>query len=434
VVFRGTTASLQWEQNLSQNWTLRVQHQRQNLKNDDRIAFPFGCFDAARDTYYADRYCPDGSADLYDFRSDNERRNTQATQIKLNGNTQWGAWQHRISAQAMRSSHKARFQDQAYNAVGTVNIYAPRSVAADPTLTDVNTNRDESSREFALTDAANIGNFTAWLGVRHTQLNRSSVRTDGSRPLRYEQNITTPWLAASYQFTPELMAYASFGQGAETDAAPNRARYTNRGQVLATLKSQQSEFGVKHASTSTQWSMALFRIKRPVAADIGTCSGTADCTRQFDGSQDHTGVELTWAQRLNSQWQARTSASFIHAKRSGSAQTGINGLSPTNVPRYVLLAGADWQIKSGLKATVDFSAQGERFVLPDNSLKLPAWQRVDVRVEHRHRLGGQTLNWTAGIDNLLDQRRFQESPYQFGHSYLFTAAPRSLRLNMALAW
>jgi iron complex outermembrane receptor protein len=39
----------------------------QDLRTDDRIAFPFGCADAASGTYYADRYCPDGSFDLQDW-------------------------------------------------------------------------------------------------------------------------------------------------------------------------------------------------------------------------------------------------------------------------------------------------------------------------------------------------------------------------------
>jgi hypothetical protein len=60
----------------------------QRLKTDDRIAFPFGCFDpepAPDGTYYPDRYCPNGNFDLYDYRSENEQRRTGVLDLSLHG-------------------------------------------------------------------------------------------------------------------------------------------------------------------------------------------------------------------------------------------------------------------------------------------------------------------------------------------------------------
>ena len=34
------------------------------------------------------------------------------------------------------------------------------------------------------------------------------------------------------------------------------------------------------------------------------------------------------------------------------------------------------------------------------------------------------------IDNLFDQRAWRESPYQFGHAYLFPLQPRTLRVSL----
>ena len=45
-------------------------------------------------------------------------------------------------------------------------------------------------------------------------------------------------------------------------------------------------------------------------------------------------------------------------------------------------------------------------------------------------MGSSNLVWRAGVDNLTDRRAWRESPYQFGHAYLFPLAPRTLRLSV----
>ena len=102
----GDTASLRWRQRLSADWQFTAHAATQRLRSDDRVAFPFGCYDAAADVYYADRYCPDGSFDLYDFRSDNERRRTDALDLQLAGALRTGAIAHELVAgvQASRRS------------------------------------------------------------------------------------------------------------------------------------------------------------------------------------------------------------------------------------------------------------------------------------------------------------------------------------------
>jgi iron complex outermembrane recepter protein len=93
-VFEGTTASLRWRQRLSDRWAFSAHGATQRLRNEDRVAFPFGCYDAAADLYYADRYCPDGGFDLYDFRSEGERRRVDALDLQLAGQARTGAVTH----------------------------------------------------------------------------------------------------------------------------------------------------------------------------------------------------------------------------------------------------------------------------------------------------------------------------------------------------
>jgi iron complex outermembrane receptor protein len=199
----------------------------------------------------------------------------------LSGRAQLAGMDHRFTVGLMATRFDARFNRQAYNWVGVGHIDGSAIVPADPTLTDENTNRDERSTELRLQDQVALGrDTTLWAGLRSSRIERASVRTNGSRPTDYDQTLTTPWLALSHQLSPSTMAYVSWGQGVESEVAPNRARYTNRGQPLPALKSRQLEAGLKHRSTAFDHGITIFDIRRPVWADIGSCDddGTSRLT------------------------------------------------------------------------------------------------------------------------------------------------------------
>lgn len=436
VALDSLSGSVRFEQALNSNWRWSAQAGTQRLKSDDRSAFPFGCTDPNGVDYYADRYCPGGGYDLYDYRSENERRTVNAAQLQLKGRVQTGGVRHELGFGLLSSSTRDRMQRQAYNYVGTGNLAGATVFAPDPRLTDENTNRDERSTEISAFDAiAWTERFSTWVGVRNTRLSRDSVRTDGSRATSYDRGITTPWIAASYQLTPATMVYASHGQGVESEVAPGRARYINAGQPLPALKSRQTEIGIKGSGgpdgRALRWSAAWFDISRPLFGDLGACDVNGSCTRQADGEARHRGLELGAGQKLG-QWSLDGGLTLIDAKRQGGTiNPALNGKRPTNVPDWILRASAEYRLAAlpGMSLQGHLSHEGRRAVLPDQSAMLPAWTRVDAALRYQRPLNGMRTTWTLGVDNLFDKRYFKEAAYQFSHAYLFTGAPRTVRLS-----
>lgn len=440
VVFDGQTGSLRYTRELGADLQITGHVMQQRLITDDRIAFPYGC--SAEADY--SRYCSDGSFDLYDFRSEGERRTTTVAQLGLQGRHAFGGITHQWKASVMSTRAKARFGRQAYNWVGIGGIDGQTLLPPDPTLTDENTDRDERSTEWAVQDKAALSaHWQLWAGLRHTQLARASVRTDGSRATDYAQRFTTPWLALAWQATPTLMAYGSWGEGVESEVAPNRSRYLNAGQALPALKSRQVELGLKQRQDRYQWQVALFDIRRPLWSDIlrstGTlsdlCSDDDPCTRRADGSARHHGVEA------EAQWQTgalslRGSVMWLQARRQGASDPAANGLRPTNVPTHSLKLQAAWSLDSlpGLALLAFASHEGERMVLPNNSANTEGWTRLDLGLRYTHLSEGRHWTWRLGVDNAADARAWKESPYQYGHAYLYPLAPRTWRatLNVSL--
>ncbi len=434
VVFDNTNASLRLQQRLNQDWRAQVHLGVQHLRTDDRAAFPFGCTDAATSTYYADRYCPNGNFDLYDYRSENERRDSTALDLSLNGKFETGKLRHELNTGVLFSRFQSRYQRMAYNYAGTGNVSGELTTPAAPDLYDGNTNLDQRSTELYLRDMVSFNaDSRLWAGLRHTRLTRDSVLTDGSSPTSYQQSFTTPWLALSYQLGPRYMLYASWGEGVESAVAPNLPRYINAGQSLTPLKSKQTEFGIKSGTTALDWSLNWFDIERPQWSDIGSCDVDNTCERKLDGVAHHRGIEAM----SDFKWQSGgilASAMWLKARREGSATATINGLRPTNVPSVNFKLQAHQRIASlpGLTLMADLVHEGSRMVLPDNSVNIPAWTRIDLSTRFEQNTRWANLTWRAGVDNVANTRAWKESPFQFAHAYLYPMAPRTLRLSVEL--
>lgn len=431
VVLDGDTASLRWRQRIADGWQFTAHGMTQRLRSDDRIAFPFGC-SAADGTYYPDRYCPDGTFDLYDFRSENERRRSDALDVSLQGSFATGGVRHSATVGVLSSRVRNRFQRQVFNFAGTGNVDGSAITPAAPDLTDENTNRDEHATELYARDAIAFDDrWTLWLGARHTRLHRQSVRTDGSRATDYTQSFTTPFAAATYAYATGQMAYLSWGEGIESYVAPNRDRYTNAGEALPTAKSRQVEAGLKGSTADFEWNLAAFDIEQPMYAEIGSCDDPGTCTALLDGTRRHRGVEagLAWQ---SGPWTVRGGAQWLRARREGSVDPALDGLVPTNVPARTLKAAIEHRLAALPGLTLSGAAvhESRRFVLPDNSAAIPGWTRLDVAARYERRMGAVAWTWRAGIDNVTDERAWRESPYQFGHAYLFPLAPRTVRISL----
>lgn len=450
VVFDANTASLRFTQRLDDDWRWSAQVATQRLRTDDRVAFPFGCFDPdpvqepepvpqPGGRYYADRYCPDGSFDFYDYRSENERRRTDAGELALHARLASGNVVHALSAGVLGTRFSSTLQGQAYNYVGTGNVDATAVVPADPTLNYANTNRDERSTEFFVRDAIQFDDrFTVWLALRHTRLDRESVNTDGTGATAYDQSFNTPWLAASYQLDAEQMLYASWGRGAESEVVPNRPGYIDAGQALPTLLSQQFEVGLKGARDTLTWTLAAFDITRPAYGDVAVCSAPSVCLtrRQLDGEARHTGLEAGGSVR-SGPWWLNGGLQWLRARREGSQNATVNGQRPTNVPALAFKAQVLYTVPTlpALVLGANVTAEGDRTMLPDDAeTRIASYAVFGLTGQWLQRTDGATLTWRAGIDNLFDRQAWKEAPFQFGHVYLFPLPGRTARLSVQANW
>ncbi|WP_413578173.1 TonB-dependent siderophore receptor [Bdellovibrio sp. HCB290] len=418
VGFEALSGSLRYVQAVNEDLEWSLAFGVQSLKNDDYLAYPYGC---TKEGVF-DRYCSDGTFDFYDYRSENELRDTEAVRTGLGGKASFGDVKHNWNLALMGWKTREGYQRQAYNLVGEGNVDGTTTVPANPTLNDESTNRDSKNLQFAVTDAMELGNWTGWLGASWNGINRSSVRTDGSRATDFYQSFILPWAALSYQWNRDLMIYGSYSEGMEAYVVPNRNSYSNPGEYLPDVRSRQYELGVR-GGQSLKWNAAVFDINRPLVTDQAPLY-------QVDGEDHHLGLEVELRGKcIQCEWYV--AAMLLEARRENSSvAAGLNGKAPVNVPKQTVRSGIEYHLNSlwSLKGRGVF--EGERAVTADNSIVIPGWIRWDAGVGFGKKLGSVPFEAQLIVENLLDSKYWRESPTQYGHMYLYPGSDRTVILNM----
>ena len=309
-----TSAEVALNHRLDADWSARVAVNTQSIRINDRLAFPDGCSSAPNYVYPG--LCGNGDVDIYDYRSDGERRSLSSWDTRLDGKFKALGLQHatRLGLNGRKSSTDLAPM-QAYNWVGITNIYAPVALPGDPTLTSLNTD----SRERALAGYATLTSdlspsVQSFVGARITRLNRSSEKSDGTQAVSFEQTVTTPWAGLAWSPSASTMLYASWGQGVELEVVPNRPdRFANAGQVLPALKSEQSEIGLKwQANPRLLLTAAAFSVDKPYADDVATDA----LPLRVAGAKTarHRGLELTAAGRVDAALSMQASLMALDAE------------------------------------------------------------------------------------------------------------------------
>jgi iron complex outermembrane receptor protein len=345
---------------------------------------------------------------------------------------------HRLSlGLSGRSTRSDLAPKQAYNFVGTTNINNPLALPADGSANDLNTNSRERAVDAYGSVVSDLSkSVQSFVGFRISQMNRSSERSDGSRAIAFEQTVTTPWAGLSWSPVASTMLYASWGQGVELEAVPNRpTKFVNAGQVLPALKSEQTELGMKwQVHPRLLVSAAAFSIDKPFADDQATASGIP--LRVAGGkTARHQGVELSAVGQVDTQLSLQASLTLLDAKYTAAVDPSLVGQRVTNVPKTKASLFVDYKIAavSGLSISGLLTSESGKTVTADGAVSLPAAWQLDAGLRYQNRLIGKATQWSLNVENLTDRSYWREAPTQYwGGTYLFPSTPRAVRARVTV--
>lgn len=419
VVFKNIYAYLGNQFEITDNDTLHLDYSYQQLKTDDRIAYANGC--AAENIF--DRFCSDGTFDVYDFRSENEKRENHVGQLKYIKKYEFGQTKSTTSL-GLQSRHSLeRYQNQAYNYAGTGNINGELSTTENSLANDPNTNRDWLDQSIYISHQTKLNNWGVFGGIKSSTINRKSIRTNNSRALDNTQISRPAWVGLSYEFENWLV-YASHSEGIEFYAIPNKNSYDNPGADVSIEKSKQIEVGVK-SQNDNPIEVSIFQIQRPHILDQEPFYG-------YDGEELFQGLELNHEYRFTS-GQLGLSALILDPKIQKSVrESQLNDKSPTNVSKNVFSVYGDYSLNSNWKFLSNLQYQSSKYVTSDNRIEIPALTVVGLATQWNSVAFQQKYRMQFRIDNLFDQRGWKETPTMFSHIYMYPQESRTFSMSIVL--
>jgi len=434
---RAGNASLRWLQELGSDWGLELRAAGQRIDTDDRVAFPDGC--SAGAAYVYPGMCANGDMDLYDYRSEGERRRTGTLDAVLAGRLHAGGLAHELRLGARRTRYTERYPPlQAYNFVGFTNAYAPPLLPADPTPTTPTTSSSLDSVELAASDVLRAGPASLWLGARWVRLDRASARSDGAEATAFTQDFAVPWLAAGWQPWSGGFGYVSWGQGVEIESVPNRPQqFVNSGEVLPALKSEQLELGFKQVwPRGDALILALFSIDKPYGDDLVQPDGRL---LRVGGAREsrHRGVEAGGVLVAAPSLRVQAKAAWIDARTTRAVDPARIDKRTPNVAPFAAALSATWQVPaaSGLQLSSLLAYSAAKPVTADNTVELSPYWQWDLTATCRWTWAGARMAATAGLENVTDNRYWRQAPTEaWGGTYLFPAPPRLARLSVSASW
>jgi iron complex outermembrane receptor protein len=437
-----TVGSVRLRHQWNTDWQGTLHYGEQHQRTDDRDVYAYASLGCLYTVAPCDRFGSDGSYLVTPYESLNERRQQRALDAHVDGNWRAGDWQHQLTTGVSRSLLTRKLPTAGVAFAGEGNIYAPQDVPASSTLSPSpqNSAREASTELYWRDHVQWAERFHAWLGLRHTRMQRTQALSDGSQASRITEQFTTPWGALGVSLVPQTMAYASWGEGVEVlpvrFTTPGGTTVVNNGQALPAAKSRQWELGLQGDAAWGQWGLAWFHLVKPEAALLPVPSSTSVVYSQ-DGHSRLQGLEAQWHGRWGA-YGSDVSLMTLDARRKGSAQAGVDGQAPVNVPDYSLRISQRyrWAVQRGLTAQLDLIEDGPRTVDLVTRTRLPAWLRVDASVKLAQAFGEQGVGvvWGLGVRNALNTRAWQESPTALDHIYLLPMAPREWTASASISY
>jgi iron complex outermembrane recepter protein len=426
-----TVGSLRLSHAWDENWAGSLHIGQQHQRADDRDAYGLASLGCLYGVAACDRFASDGKHLVAQYESLGERRRAQTLDAHVDGRWRTADWQHQFTTGFARTLITRDLPTSQFAFAGESNIFAPVDVPFNnSTSPNPQNSSREASNELYWRDHAQWGEqLHGWVGLRHTRMQRTQSLSDGSQDSRLAEQFTTPWAAFGLVVAPHTLSYVSWGEGVEVlpvrFSLPGGKTVVNSGQALPAAKSRQWELGLQGEADWGQWGLAWFHLAKPEAALL-TVPGTGNVRYSQDGHSRLQGLEAQWKARWDA-YSADLSLVALNARRQGSAQDGVDGQAPVNVPNHSLRISQQyrWAVQRGLTAQVDLLREGPRTADLVTRTRLPAWVRVDASLKLAQAWGQHGVVWSLGVRNAFDTRAWRESPTALDHVFLLPMAPRA---------
>lgn len=379
------------------------------------------------------------------YRFENGRKDSVDTgEAGLRGKLRTGSVGHEwvVSAAVFSLDTKNGYAMDFLNTQPT-NLYTPArsalpafsdSVYVGNSVDDPRLNTRIRNRSVAIGDTLSLldDSLLITLGLRHQTLKVDSISatvrfldtiTPGGVVTTYDRSKTSPVAGVVYRLSRQLSVYGNYIEGlnkGDSLAAQNGLPARD----LAPYASKQKEVGLKYDGGRLGFGASYFTTDKPRAV-------LAQDTAQ--GEDRHRGVELTAFGMATRELKVLGGLTWLDARQHGTGVAATEGKRTLGIARVQANLGAEWEVSAlqGLALDARVVHTGKVFADSANTLRVPAWTRLDAGARYLFEMQGTLLTLRARIDNLTNRKYWASAGGYPDQGYLVVGQPRSVNLSLA---
>lgn len=445
--FDTLNADAHLQHNFAPDWTLRIGGSYSHSLIDDNVIYPYGpALDDAGNSLCPDSpyyfFCPDGSYEIYDYRSPGELRIDSTGEALLVGHFKTGSISHDVVGGGSLFHRSVDLASQiVYEPIGVENIYQPNilytpdDLKADtsPQLADFNHQASAILQERAHLPR-NIVLQAGGRFVRVSDLNYASVRT-----------LWLPQYAITYTPIPSLTLYSNYGS--LLSLGPQAPWWVDNSALFLTpFMTRQSEIGAKY-ERGILLTADYFRMRQPFFYPRVIQSADSFCPMNLlsedgevlpgdlcfesAGHETHDGFEFNAQGKAAAWMQLSASAATIRAISTDTGTPAYDDKQVINVPRFHSALFADILIPGAhsLHLMPGWSYTSSKYATRDATVSVGGYNLFNLGA--RYSPGGETGHLTLHLyaDNILNKRYWKDTGASFGDTFIHQGAPTTVRLS-----
>ena len=439
--FDTLNSGLRLEHTFNANWTARLAGSFSHSLIDDNVIWPYGpALDANGNSlcpnspYYF--FCPDGSYEVYDYRSPGELRIDADGDALVQGHFATGAITHDVVGGGSLFHRSVDLSPTiVYAALGVENIYQP-DIAYAP---------ESPYQQAGPATLADFDRQAAGIVQDRMHLPGGVALLAGGRYVNVSDfNYTKPrslWLpqyAATYAPLKALTFYGNYG--VLLSLGPQAPWWVDNANLfLDPFFTRQTELGAKY-ERQILLTAAFFRMRQPffyprvIQMADSFCTGAVnpgDLCFESAGHETHDGIELNAQGKATSWMQVTASAEAMRAISSDTGTPAFDNRQVINVPHLHTALFADMLMPHmrGLHLTPGWSYTGRKEATRDDQVSVPAYNLFNLGA--RYSPGGEGGHMTLRLyaDNIFDKRYWKDTGASYGDTFIHQGAPTTVRLS-----
>jgi iron complex outermembrane receptor protein len=429
---KSLNTGLKIDHELNDNNRIFFHLSRSEVKINDRQAYPqpasgFTTFSAT------------GDFSVNDFRSENELRRNDQVQLGLSSKINSGTIEHNLKY-GISLLQRSIYQGEArYQGVGTDNIYNLNATInpGTSTLGPQTKTLDHQQHSFFIQDNMKLNDkLNLYVSTRFIELSDksySAYKTQLGIPLgEFKKNYLLPSIGATYKVNSKTTNYVSYSEGVESGTKPIETSFRNT-TPLKPRKTDQIEVGTRYTpSIDSMISATLFRATR---ANEYVDQNTYDSVSYTyagivqDGKVIHTGIELSYAQKVTKRLSVTSSAMYLEAKQEGASIASMNGSQAIGIPNWRAVMFADYQLPQAEKMSIQggWTYVSSKPVTLDDSLSVPGYHKFDAGLRYVDKAGKSQATYRLFVENVFDKFYWRDVSQTYGSNTLYPGTPRIFR-------